>query len=309
MNRLIGILALITAASCNQLQILHAPKSVEFKGSSELNGDSLSDVFAAALGYSVKSLNEWDGLYLNDPFKPASGVLAVIVEGDDLDIKSEKSYNLIGETDFDSTLQTTVLEHSHIAYGLDLSDVKDEVISTQYGAIPALHNKNDVHYLKDNKWDKQFLNQLAFINGLIKTLGEEKELPSALIVKTSLKQVKSMDNEGALSEAKKLLEDAIERLNVAVQKIYKGAALFAVVTVDEHHSRTRRDVDPKQANTEDYNLAPIYDPNYPVIFNIILWFSIILIFTLLAIALSIARMEDKDSIIYRMTSTRMKKDN
>jgi renin receptor len=44
-------------------------------------------------------------------------------------------------------------------------------------------------------------------------------------------------------------------------------------------------------------------------FNIILWFSIILIFTLLAISLSIARMEDKDSIIYRMTSTRMKKDN
>lgn len=59
----------------------------------------------------------------------------------------------------------------------------------------------------------------------------------------------------------------------------------------------------------DYNLAPIYDPNYPVMFNIILWFSIILIFTLLAISLSIARMEDKDSIIYRMTSTRMKKDN
>lgn len=306
--KIIWILTIISAASCSKLNILHSPKTVEFSGSSEIKGDLIADVFAASLGYSVSAESTWDGLYMKNPFKAASAAVSVIVEGDEMEFNAENSYTIDGETNFDRTLITTVLEHSHIGYELDLTDKYDDLISTPYGAIPALHTKDDVHYLKEGKYDKQFLKQLAFINGLTKTLAEEKELPSAIVVKTSLKQVK---NGNALQEAKKLLGDAIEKLEMAVNKIYKGDAVFAVVTVKQH-SRAKRDVEqaPKaDGEGEDYNLAPIYDPNYPVMFNIILWFSIILIFTLLAIALSIARMEDKDSIIYRMTSTRMKKDN
>jgi len=58
------------------------------------------------------------------------------------------------------------------------------------------------------------------------------------------------------------------------------------------------------------NLATKYNSNYPVIFNIILWFSVVLVFSLLAISIVIGTMDPgRDSIIYRMTSTRMKKDN
>ena len=34
----------------------------------------------------------------------------------------------------------------------------------------------------------------------------------------------------------------------------------------------------------DINLAPQYSPDYPVIFNIILWFGIVFTFSLLAIS-------------------------
>jgi renin receptor len=58
------------------------------------------------------------------------------------------------------------------------------------------------------------------------------------------------------------------------------------------------------------NLATHYNESYPVIFNIILWFSVVMIFTLLAISYVIGAMDPgRDSIIYRMTSTRMKKEN
>ena len=61
---------------------------------------------------------------------------------------------------------------------------------------------------------------------------------------------------------------------------------------------------------EDINLAKQYGEDYPVIFNIILWFGIIMLFSLLAICLAIGNMDPgRDSIIYRMTSTRGKKDN
>lgn len=58
------------------------------------------------------------------------------------------------------------------------------------------------------------------------------------------------------------------------------------------------------------NAAEEYDANYPVIFNILLWFGIAMFFTLVAISYTIGNMDPgRDSIIYRMTSTRMKKDN
>ncbi|XP_076388588.1 ATPase H(+)-transporting accessory protein 2 isoform X2 [Megachile rotundata] len=58
------------------------------------------------------------------------------------------------------------------------------------------------------------------------------------------------------------------------------------------------------------NLAKEYSTDYPAIFNIILWFGVVFVFSLLAICIAIAQMDPgRDSIIYRMTSNRMKKDN
>ncbi|CAG5088738.1 Similar to ATP6AP2: ATPase H()-transporting accessory protein 2 (Drosophila melanogaster) [Cotesia congregata] len=66
----------------------------------------------------------------------------------------------------------------------------------------------------------------------------------------------------------------------------------------------------KPVELKDVNLAKKYSANYPVIFNIFLWFSIIFVFSLIAICIAIADMDPgRDSIIYRMTSNRMKKDN
>ncbi|XP_057332200.1 ATPase H(+)-transporting accessory protein 2 isoform X1 [Microplitis mediator] len=66
----------------------------------------------------------------------------------------------------------------------------------------------------------------------------------------------------------------------------------------------------KPVELKDANLAKKYSANYPVIFNIFLWFSVIFVFSLIAICIAIADMDPgRDSIIYRMTSNRMKKDN
>ncbi|XP_029044073.2 ATPase H(+)-transporting accessory protein 2 isoform X2 [Osmia bicornis bicornis] len=57
-------------------------------------------------------------------------------------------------------------------------------------------------------------------------------------------------------------------------------------------------------------LAKVYSGDYPVIFNILLWFGVVFVFSLLAICIAIAQMDPgRDSVIYRMTSNRMKKDN
>jgi hypothetical protein len=75
------------SASCSKLHILDTPKTVAFNDASDLNGGLLTDVFAAVLGYSVESDAEWNGLTMKNPFQPASAVVSVIVEGDELDLK------------------------------------------------------------------------------------------------------------------------------------------------------------------------------------------------------------------------------
>lgn len=53
-----------------------------------------------------------------------------------------------------------------------------------------------------------------------------------------------------------------------------------------------------------------YPEDYAAIFNILLWFGVVFVFTLIAIVYALMDMDPgRDSIIYRMTSTRMKKDN
>lgn len=64
-----------------------------------------------------------------------------------------------------------------------------------------------------------------------------------------------------------------------------------------------------QDTKSKYNLAELTDKNYPVVFNIMFWFAIIFVFSLIAISLALSNVEDKDSIIYRMTGARGKKDN
>ncbi|CAL7940221.1 unnamed protein product [Xylocopa violacea] len=68
--------------------------------------------------------------------------------------------------------------------------------------------------------------------------------------------------------------------------------------------------DNNNAIKEIQGLAKTYTNNYPVVFNIFLWFGVVFVFSLLAICIAISQMDPgRDSIIYRMTSNRMKKDN
>lgn len=113
----------------------------------------------------------------------------------------------------------------------------------------------------------------------------------------------------AYTEILKVLKDSIEELAVSAENAYKNQALITLITTTQTiQKRVRRAT--VASDADKFNIAPSYDENYPVIFNIIFWFAIIMIFSLLAVSLAIGNMDPgRDSIIYRMTSTRMKKDN
>ncbi|XP_014475835.1 PREDICTED: renin receptor isoform X2 [Dinoponera quadriceps] len=151
----------------------------------------------------------------------------------------------------------------------------------------------------------------------------------------------------AANEACTVLNDAMEHISKAFVNAYDGKVVIAAFTNDASKVRNARSVlldrEPRAADASAYKTksvkstggakgAPIssdfndnlltkkpeefsgrskdYSEDYPVIFNIILWFGVVFCFSLLVICIAIGDMDPgRDSIIYRMTSNRMKKDN
>lgn len=315
------LFSLFVAVNCDQLSILFSPKALEFRGHARLDVESLPDVFGASLGYSVAKPTEWDGLTVRDPFNLANGVVVVVAEGiESLKVENAHSYDLYGGSGSESVseLMHKTADHNGISFEIDLKESSDS-FSTPLGQVQPDDDEVQPQYLKpkSNKADSDFLRQLAFINGLADLLvtSTDENIPAVHIVRVSLEALLAAHEPSspAIAEAKKLLTTALVELQTAAEKAFDGAVVVGLVTSTEAplvRSKRQAEKQPKQTEQTDYNIAKKYDSTYPVIFNIILWFSVVLVFSLLAISIAIATMDPgRDSIIYRMTSTRMKKDN
>uniref|UniRef100_A0A182VSB3 Uncharacterized protein n=1 Tax=Anopheles minimus TaxID=112268 RepID=A0A182VSB3_9DIPT len=322
MLRAISLLfALVAVANCDQLSVLYSPKAVEFSGNSRLDSDSLPEVFGAALGYSVSLPSEWDGMVIKDPFNTANGAVVVVAEGlSSVAVEGAKSYQLDGNTGsvaLGELIQKSA-DHQGVSFEVDLKESSDS-FTTPLGTVQPDDEEVKPQHLKpkSNKADSDFLRQIAFLNGLSDLLVTSTDrIPTVHIVRVSFEALLAAHepNSPALEEAKKLFVNALAGLETASEKAFDGAVIVGLVTASEGQTvvRSKRQAQPKQEETEDnpMNLADKYNSNYPVMFNIILWFSVVLAFSLLAISIVIGTMDPgRDSIIYRMTSTRMKKDN
>lgn len=311
------LFSLFVAANCDQLSILYSPKALEFHGHARLDAESVSDVFGAALGYSVAHPTQWDGLVVKDPFNMANGAVVVVAEGiDSLPLEGAQTYELYGGSGSESLgeLVQKSADHNGISFEVDLKESSDS-FSTPLGTVQPDDDDVKPQYLKpkSNKADSDFMRQIAFINGLSDLLvtSTDESVPTVHIVRVSLEALLAAHEPSsqAIAEAKKLLSNAMLELQTAAEKAFDGAVVVGLITSTEAPLvRSKRQAG--ENDDVDYNIAMKYDSNYPVIFNIILWFSVVLVFSLLAISIAIATMDPgRDSIIYRMTSTRMKKEN
>uniref|UniRef100_A0A182SAT8 Uncharacterized protein n=1 Tax=Anopheles maculatus TaxID=74869 RepID=A0A182SAT8_9DIPT len=323
MLRAISLLfALIAAANCDQLSVLYAPKAVEFSGNSRLDAEALPEVFGATLGYSVSLPTEWDGMIIKDPFNTANGAVVVVAEGlESVTVEGAKSYQLDGNTGSValSELIQKSADHQGVSFEVDLKESSDN-FATPLGTVQPDDEEVKPQHLKpkSNKADSDFLRQIAFLNGLSDLLVTSTDrIPTVHIVRVSFEALVAAHepNSPALEEAKKLFVNALAGLETASEKAFDGAVIVGLVTASEGQlvvRSKRQATQPKQDEVDDnpMNLADKYNGNYPVMFNIILWFSVVLVFSLIAISIVIGTMDPgRDSIIYRMTSTRMKKDN
>ncbi|XP_076173167.1 ATPase H(+)-transporting accessory protein 2 isoform X2 [Ptiloglossa arizonensis] len=392
-------IAVFVAVKANgDFVVLHSPNSVLFNGNEEVEQSLLKEVFAAALGFTVRQRGTWSGISIADPFSLPEAVVAVAVEGvGSLDLPKGKRFplnvNEVEETTWQALRERLEeRDNDNTLVRISLGDGLDALGQSALGELkPTPIDETSLKALNLRKEDdKKFLEEVQLLHAIA------RKAPSAIkpdsksdiywLVISGLRPI--FDAYGCNSttsrEALLLLNNALNVIHDAFIQAYDGQVLIVAFTNDAskvHHVRSvtlgrqKRDAtdmqnehqdenknveDEEESNTNIYstsksdidiststassdfhddsgvsetnqdltnteqninsntqstgqeiqNLAKNYSTNYPIIFNILLWFGVIFVFSLLAICIAITEMDPgRDSVIYRMTANRMKKDN
>lgn len=317
---------ILTAYGAGELVVLHSPGSIKFSGWEQIDESMVKEIFAACLGFTVTKGSDWPGLSVSHPFSFAEAIVGVVVDGvSNLGLKEGHRYPLVTDED-ESVIWQSLHDRILSRYPgqnatllrMDLAE-EAKPYSRVFGDYENTPSNWTVRFLDPSvSEDKRFLDEMTVLSNIAKLV------ESGLVYRDGVpdvywKVVRSLhpvvdfhgpDSEAA-KEAKQILQDVIHIIKKAYVLAYKGRVVVATVSSDVSHTRrTRSLMADAEVEQVDINLAPVYSSNYPVIFNILLWFGVVFAFALLAISMFIADMDPgRDSIIYRMTSTRMKKDN
>ncbi|KAJ8718998.1 hypothetical protein PYW07_016554 [Mythimna separata] len=336
-------LSVIGSNAGGELSILHSPDSLKFSGTGTTLESLLKEIFSAALGLSVEENSEWKGMYVMDPFNTPEACVEVYIDGvSSLGANSglkSKTYPLtVDEYEPDTfgavkhRIKQRFTNGGNKLVNIKLSN-RYELESDVFGEVTYPKTKPALKHLKPSvDEDSNFLDELATLKAITDKVKSGAITADNIIDFYNFRFLSLhplSDYHGANSlqtkEAKKLLAEALQELSQAFVKVYDGSVLVTVVTTDVAHTRRApRSVgaDGKQSspgvdyewNVKEYKANnetdDSYGAEYPAIFNIILWFVLVMVFSLIAIVYALIDMDPgRDSIIYRMTSTRMKKDN
>ncbi|CAL1678394.1 unnamed protein product [Lasius platythorax] len=329
LSLLFAILATVYASG--EFVVLHSPNSVEFTVNGEIEQSSLKEILSAALGYTGKQKDADHSITIWDPFAMPKALVAIAIDGiEKLPFLKNGTlitlYPLIVDEVEETTWQairSRVEERSNdnTLVRINLSDGVDALGQSALGELKPTNMEN-LESLRRSKVeeDRKFIEEMELLHAIADKASSAKKHDSGTdvywLVVSALRPVLDLhgNTSAEAQEAYLILNDALERVSKAFVNTYDDKVVISAFTNDASKVRNARSVllerQRRDAPSEFSGRAKTYTENYPVIFNILLWFGVIFFFSLLAICIAIADMDPgRDSIIYRMTSNRMKKDN
>lgn len=300
---------LFTAVLGNgELTIHHSPNGINFKGSEPIDSSELPNILTTAIGSSSNMDDSWEGLTILTPFNYPKIAVIVEIEG----LATVK----VGDNTY--PLRTTI--NHQLTKDIFTLKLGGNVI-TQNDIISA-DVTDDFKMEKLNPTDEaviEFVKDLKLLKNLRQQVEKKIDVDAVWIQLKGLNRIVQLygQSSGQSSEAVEILKNALDQLESNLENVYGEKFLLASITDDNHHTRHVRAADNNNSKPAadpkikpNINLSKRYDQNYSAIFNIILWTSIFLIAALISTAVFICTLDPgRDSIIYRMTTQRIKKEN
>lgn len=296
------------------LTISYAPSTLRFGQASALRASSLDDVLAAAMGYTPET-SSWSGLTVTSPFKSPSAVVVVGLDGSGSELLQEGVRYTLQEDQpllkVFASLHSTVSARAQRPIHFQHMEVADSVDEDE---VPASLESSSLE--TNRQPDAAFLLEVSAMPNLLTKVEANSSAPHGgqdfyfFQLESFAHLVKAYgDDSPQVREGKQLVRDGVSKLVTAARAQYGDQVLVVSAVLDKPVS-TRRERSLLQSEAvKDVNLAVEYSEDYPAIFNIILFLSIVLLLAVIATSASMAYMDPgRDSIIYRMTNPRMKKD-
>lgn len=233
-----------------------------------------------------------------------------------LDIRSEQKFVSIwtDSSELFGEIPTTLKQAEALLRGS--SSVLQGLNKIDLGDL-NLTNHADLYFLSEMQIIKEFGNALE---------KHREELQNNIpdLFQITVSSFKAVADEHGLDSvsmhnAMTVLRIVLYNLQNSMEHVYGDNYVYEVITLNGETvraSRKRRQAaDPKEPKADagkassaaDINLADDVDAMFPVVFNIFLWTSIAIVLALYAICYALWTMDPgRDSIIYRMTSQRIK---
>ncbi|CAI5456219.1 unnamed protein product [Caenorhabditis angaria] len=323
MRTVILIASLIAVCVGSSLEILSSPSSVKFPSTSgsTLKTTDLSTLNEYILGLSSKPVSGFDVEV--DIFSRPRALALITVDGID-SLNLGETYNV----DADG-IETSGLEQDlALTFGNDRQSVQVTAggITGSQLALNAKQQTVETSAFKTKS--TQLLRELEAVSQLsaaIKASGAKLD-NNADVFRVIITGLSAITDETERQAAISDIQTVINELNAALNSAYGSQAVVEVVTsagllnnnssssedIPSHKISKREaavDANPLEAGRRTYNVAVAVSSDYPAIFAIFLGLVVILTLALIYIVVGMLSMDPgKDSIIYRMTTTRMKKD-
>lgn len=334
-------------ADDHNLYILSHPKSVLFRETVKpIKTTEISIIPLALFGIPSQNELQWDGLLEGSLFCRPKAVVFVSITGSIGPFNQYSSYKIQQDrTGIDSEwIANYVNAIPWSQKSLTLHQATDSVIIDVTSSYPELmmtrtleDSFNEINLDADwtKKYDFNFFDKMnqtdwvlpaemyrtyVLINKLKSDLNVTKaNAPNFMHIEwIGLQKILASygPNSRQLLNAQRIIKHALVQMIEDMNEIYAGNVVIVVEEMEEGEKRMKRQTNGDTNSNLDYdsiaaqaNYAKEQSENYPVIFNIVLWLCIAMGLALLWICWGIWHMDPgRDSVIYRMTSQRTKKD-
>ncbi|XP_032888993.1 renin receptor [Amblyraja radiata] len=338
--------ALTTGVFGDQFSILKASQSVHFQNAGPLPGVRIPDVVSLSMGFSVEEDLQWPGLAIGSLFhRPRANFLVTVRGVEQLVLpKSGISYTVENPVPFtldsvSNSIHSMFSEETPVILQLTPSEERLYMVgkaNSIFEDLPVtlrqmrnrLYQDNSVLNLihsyslkENNEVDLLFLSELQVLHDISALLSMHNHLAkdrSPDLYSLELAGLEEIikhygQDSQQFRDAAEILASVIQKFADDVFSIYNENALIELLTVKTFEApllRKTRSIlqSPSISNPgSPYGLAYQYNYNYAVVFNIILWLMIGLALSVIVVAYNLWNMDPGyDSIIYRMTSQRIK---
>lgn len=311
----------IVLSNASTLQIKTLPSSITIPENVEdFELSSVSKLNNYMLGLSA-DIDEVFSDVTGDLFSRPKALAVVQVKNiDNIDGKTSGEYKSTDESEFDFSSTEKMIKSTFGNEG-HFDELKDGVLGGQLSdKIQSFVVSEDSVKTKIPKLRDELLN-LQKIIGYLEKNGPRLGLSAPELFNIEIDGfINAIGTKDEINAAKKELGKMLDDLVDVLKSTYGDQVVVEVITTNGNaessgnHLIAKRDTQSNQPGTiqeirKKYNVYSFTQGDYPAIFAIFAGVSIILSIAILFIAVGMWTMDPgKDSIIYRMTTTKLKKD-